>query len=83
MPGVERIDVRIEDLNDASVTALAGHPELVLQRRWRSATSYFDRMEREHPDELENGLAHLREMLAENRPPRWPGSCSLLSWRLP
>jgi ubiquinone/menaquinone biosynthesis C-methylase UbiE len=83
MPGVERIEVRIEDLNDASMTALAAHPELVLQKRWRSATSYFDRMEREHPDEFETGLAHLREMLAENRPPHWPGSCSLLRWHLP
>ena len=83
LPGVERIEIRIEDLQDASVTALAAHPELVLERHWRRATSYFDRLEREHPDELDVGLARLREMLAENHLPYWSGRCSLLAWRQP
>lgn len=83
LPGAPRIPVVFRDLEDASLAALAAHPELVLDHRWRRQTSYFERLERDHPDELRAGLARLREEVAAGRGPRARGGASVLAWTKP
>lgn len=83
LPGARRIPVVFRDLVDASLAALAAHPELVLDQHWRRQTSYFERLERDHPDELRAGLARLREAVAAGRAPRARGGASVLAWTKP
>jgi SAM-dependent methyltransferase len=59
LPGAQWRAVVFRDLKDASLAALASHPEKVLDERWRAQTSYFERLQREHPGELEAGLRRL------------------------
>jgi ubiquinone/menaquinone biosynthesis C-methylase UbiE len=79
----QRIPIVYKDMLDGSMAALLGHPELLLQRSWRTQTSFFERMERDHPDELRAGLAQLQQELAEGRAPRVSGGASLLAWVKP
>jgi ubiquinone/menaquinone biosynthesis C-methylase UbiE len=73
LPGAHRIEVVFRDLEDAALAALAAYPERVADPRWHRQTSFFERLERDHPDELGAGLARLREDLAAGRAPRRPG----------
>jgi ubiquinone/menaquinone biosynthesis C-methylase UbiE len=84
LPGAEVVRLLLADLEDGSLEVLAGHPRLVLEERWRRQTSYFERLERDHHDELNSGLKRLAEDLANGRAPRKkPGSATLIVWRKP
>jgi SAM-dependent methyltransferase len=80
LPGARRLDVVYRDLEDGSLAALSGHPERLVEPRWHRQTSYFDRLQRDHPDELRAGLARLRDDLAAGRAPNTPGHGTVLAW---
>jgi SAM-dependent methyltransferase len=80
LPGAHFMEFEFEDMEDASLAALSAEPERVLDAAERGATSYFERMRRDHPDELRAGLARLREDIAAGRAPRRAGTATLLSW---
>ncbi len=83
LPGARRLPIRYEDLQDASMAALLGHPELLLEHSWRSKTSFFERLARDHPDELEAGLARLALDVQKRQAPTAPGGASMIAWRKP
>jgi SAM-dependent methyltransferase len=83
LPGARLFDFRFEDMADASLAALSADPERVLAAAERGATSYFERLQRDHPDELQAGLARLREDIAAGRAPRRAGTATVLSWTKP
>ncbi len=60
----------------------------MLDPAWRRQTSYFEKLARDHPDELQAGLARLRADLAAGENPdervadaraRW-GDAAMLAW---
>jgi SAM-dependent methyltransferase len=83
LPGARRIEVVFRDLEDGSLAALAAHPEHIVDPAWNRQTSYFERLERDHPEELVAGLARLRAELAAGTAPRRPGLASVLAWAKP
>jgi SAM-dependent methyltransferase len=83
LPGATGEQIVVEDLEDASIAALASFPELVLQPDWRRQTSYFERLERDHPRELDAGLERLRRDLDAGSAPDRPGRASAISWVKP
>jgi len=83
LPGAKRVPVVFEDLEDGSLAALLGHPELLLQERQRAQMSYFERMRRDHPGELEAGLARLAADVKAGRAPTRPGRASVVAWVKP
>jgi demethylmenaquinone methyltransferase/2-methoxy-6-polyprenyl-1,4-benzoquinol methylase len=83
LPGARRLPLEFHDLEDASLAALAAHPEKLLEPRWRRQTSYFERLERDHPDELRAGLERLRAAVDRGEPPRSKGTASVLAWAKP
>jgi SAM-dependent methyltransferase len=80
LPGARLLDFEFEDTKDASLAALSADPERVLEAGERGATSYFERMQRDHPEELRAGLARLREDIAGGTAPRRAGTATVLSW---
>jgi SAM-dependent methyltransferase len=80
LPGARRHALTYDDLDDASCAALAAHPEKVLEERWRKQTSYFERLQRDHPDELREGLERLRWQLAAGCAPSRAAGASILVW---
>jgi SAM-dependent methyltransferase len=91
LPGAQTLRVEFGDLEDGSLSALQRRPELLLDPGWRRQTSYFEKLERRFPDELESGLAKLRADLdgGENPDQRvaaaraaW-GDAAVLAWRKP
>jgi SAM-dependent methyltransferase len=85
LPGARRMPVVYEDVQDGSMAAMLGHPELLLDGRRRAQTSYFERMERDHPQELQAGLTRLeRELRADDgSAPTRPGRASVVAWIKP
>jgi demethylmenaquinone methyltransferase/2-methoxy-6-polyprenyl-1,4-benzoquinol methylase len=83
LPQARWTQVTFEDMDDGSLAALSADPERVLAAGEAGATSYFERMARDHPDELEAGLARLREDIAQERAPRRAGTVTVLSWTKP
>jgi SAM-dependent methyltransferase len=83
LPGARAIPVVFGDLEDASLAALSRYPELLLEDRWRRQTSYFERLERDRPDELRAGLERLRTDIEAGRPPRGAGGATVLAWPKP
>jgi SAM-dependent methyltransferase len=85
LPGARRLPVVYEDLQDGSMAALLGHPELILDPERRAQTSYFERMERDHPEELRRGLQRLeRELNADDgSAPTRAGHATVLAWTKP
>jgi SAM-dependent methyltransferase len=83
LPGARRIEVVFRDLEDGSLAALSAYPEKLVDPRWHRQTSYFERLERDHPDELEAGLARLRADVAAGVAPRRPGLASVFAWVKP
>jgi SAM-dependent methyltransferase len=83
LPGAQWHLFALGDLADASLAALAAHPEKLLDECWRAQTSYFERLGRENPDELSAGLQRLAELLGGGDLPRRPGLASLLAWTKP
>ena len=80
LPGAERREIVLDDLTDASLAALATHPEKVLEPRWRTQTSYFERLQRDNPAELDAGLRQLASDVDAGRAPQRPGRGSILAW---
>ena len=83
LPGARRIPVVFRDLEDGSLAALSAYPEKIVDPAWYRQTSYFERLGRDHPDELAAGLARLRAELAAGTAPREPGLASVLAWVKP
>jgi ubiquinone/menaquinone biosynthesis C-methylase UbiE len=81
LPGAQRQEIVLDDLKDGTLAALAAHPEKVLEQQWRTQTSYFERLQRDHPAELEAGLRRLASDVAGGRAMRRPGRGSVLAWR--
>src|SRR3954463_4369569 len=82
-PGAGRMEVVFRALDAASLAALAAYPERLVDPAWHRQTSYFERLERDHPDELAAGLARLRAELEAGTAPRRPGLASVLAWGKP
>ena len=80
LPGSRPIEIVFRDLEDGSLGALAAHPEKLADPSWHRQTSYFERLQRDHAEELEAGLARLREDLAAGRAPTKPGRGTVLAW---
>ncbi len=85
LPGARRTPVVYEDVNDGSMAAMLGHPELLLDPKRRAQTSYFERMQRDHAEELRAGLERLeRELRAgDGSAPTQAGHASVLAWAKP
>jgi SAM-dependent methyltransferase len=83
LPGARLLDFQFRDMQDASLAALSADPERVLEAGESGATSYFERMQRDHPEELRAGLARLSEDIAAGRAPRRAGTATVLSWVKP
>jgi SAM-dependent methyltransferase len=83
LPGSELVVFQFKDMQDASLAALSADPERVLAAAQRRQTSFFERMQRDHPAELEAGLARLREDIAAGRAPRRAGTATVISWTKP
>jgi hypothetical protein len=85
LPGARRIPLVYEDLRDGSMAALLGYPELLLEPQRRSQTSFFERMERDHPRELRAGLRRIeRELRAgDGSAPTRSGRASIVAWVKP
>ncbi len=80
LPGARRLPFSYTDLEDATVAAMASRPEKILEEGWREQTSFFERMGRDHPEELERGLRTLRAQLDAGRAPTGAGRASVLAW---
>lgn len=83
LSGAEHAELVLDDMADASMAALCSRPDLMLDPAWRSQTSYFERMERDHPGELAAGLAQLEREVANGRAQSEAGRATLISWRKP
>jgi demethylmenaquinone methyltransferase/2-methoxy-6-polyprenyl-1,4-benzoquinol methylase len=83
LPGARRIEVVFRDLEDGSLAALSAYPEKIVEPEWHRQTSYFERLGRDHPDELAAGLARIRAELAEGVAPNEPGLASVIAWVKP
>jgi SAM-dependent methyltransferase len=80
LPGARRIELVFRDLQDASLAALSAFPDKVLDPAWRAQTSYFERLARDHPDELTAGLVRLRADIEAGNPPQGQGTATVLAW---
>lgn len=78
LPGAEVERLVLADPRDVSLAALCGRPDLMLEPRHRRQTSYFERMERDHPEELAAGLRRLQQELDEGRAPATAGTATFL-----
>jgi hypothetical protein len=67
-------------MQDASLAALSADPDRVLEAAERGETSYFERMSRDHPEELRAGVARLREDIVAGRAPKRAGTATVCSW---
>jgi ubiquinone/menaquinone biosynthesis C-methylase UbiE len=83
LPGARRIEVAFRDLDDGSLAALSAFPEHLVEPSWHRQTSFFERLARDHPAELEAGLARVRAELAAGTAPREPGLATVLAWAKP
>jgi SAM-dependent methyltransferase len=83
LPGAQLIPFTFTDMEDASLAALSADPERVLEAAETGATSYFERLQRDHTDDLETGIARLRADIAAHRAPRRAGTATVLSWTKP
>jgi ubiquinone/menaquinone biosynthesis C-methylase UbiE len=83
LPGAYVAPLWFEDLSDGSIGALCAFPEAVLDSERRRQTSFFEYLEREHPEELETGLKTLEGWLESGRsrsaPRRGPDSVTAVS----
>ena len=80
LPGSTMVEFQFEDLEDRSMAALSADPERLVEAAEQGHTSYFERMGRDHPEELRAGLARLREDIATGRAPRRAGTATVLGW---
>lgn len=68
-PGLSLTPYRYDDLGDGSLAALCRRPALLLDPGRRSQTSFFERLEREDPEELASGLERLQRDLEAGADP--------------
>ena len=80
LPGAQFSVFELTDLEDASLAALSAEPERVLEAAARGDTSYFERLQRDHPEDLQAGLARLRGDIAAGLAPRRPGTATIVRW---
>jgi SAM-dependent methyltransferase len=80
LPGARVIPFELKDVEDGSLAALSADPELLLRAGQRGDTSYFERIRRDHPAELQAGLERLRHDILTGDAPRRPGTGTVLSW---
>jgi SAM-dependent methyltransferase len=83
LPGARLFSFELRDASDASLAALSAHPERLPEAAERGDTSYFERLRRDHPEELRAGLDRLRDDIAAGRVPRRAGTATILSWTKP
>jgi SAM-dependent methyltransferase len=83
LSGARLFTFEFEDMQDASLAALSAEPERMLVAAERGETSYFERMHRDHADELREGIARLREDIAAGRAPKRTGTATIVSWTKP
>jgi demethylmenaquinone methyltransferase/2-methoxy-6-polyprenyl-1,4-benzoquinol methylase len=83
LPGARLMPFEFADMEDASLAALSADPKRVLEAAETGATSYFERMARDHPDELRAGIGRLRDDIAAGRAPHHAGTATVLSWTKP
>ncbi len=83
LPGAELVDFEFHDLADGSLAALSADPERVVAAGEHAATSFFERMQRDHPAELSAGLKRLRADTAAGSAPRRAGTGTVLRWTKP
>ncbi len=83
LPGARLVEFEFGDLRDASLAALSADPQRVLVAAESGATSYFERMQRDHPQELRDGIERLRADIAARRAPHRPGTATVLAWTKP
>jgi demethylmenaquinone methyltransferase/2-methoxy-6-polyprenyl-1,4-benzoquinol methylase len=83
VPGARHLEVHFRDLEDGSLAALQAYPEKIVEPEWHRQTSFFERLARDHPDELAAGLARIRAELADGTAPNEPGLASVLAWVKP
>jgi ubiquinone/menaquinone biosynthesis C-methylase UbiE len=69
LPGAHVTPLRFDDFEDASLAALSRGPERVLEAGRAGRTSFFGRLRRDAPDELERGLTALERDIAAGRRP--------------
>jgi SAM-dependent methyltransferase len=83
LPGARMVSLKFRDLHDANLAALSAEPERLIEAAQRGQTSYFERMQRDHAEELSAGLARIKEDIDSGRIPRDSGTATLLSWTKP
>ncbi|HEY1521396.1 MAG TPA: class I SAM-dependent methyltransferase [Solirubrobacteraceae bacterium] len=83
LPGADTVRFEFGDLQDANLAALSTRPERLIEAAQRGDTSYFERMRRDHPEELRVGLAAIKEDIDSARIPRRSGTATLLTWTKP
>ena len=83
LPGAQTASLEFHDLKDANLAALSTDPERLIEAAQRGRTSYFERMQRDHAEELSAGLARIKEEIDSGRIPRDSGTATLLSWTKP
>ena len=89
LPGSTVIPVWFDDLSDASIATLCAFPEAMLDPGLRRQTSFFGRLERDHPSQLQAGLTPLRSWLGSGRRPEQEraeargrlGDASVIAWQ--
>jgi hypothetical protein len=79
VPGARVIPVVWRDLEDGSLAALGAFPEKLLDPSWHRQTSYFERLQRDHPEELQAGLRRLEADVEAGTAPREPGRGTVLA----
>ncbi len=83
LPTATLLKVEYRDTRDGSLAAMTTHPELILDASRRSQTSFFERMQRDHPEELADGLNRLARDLSSGKLEGRADGGSLLSWTKP
>lgn len=83
LPGASTVSLQFTDLTDANLAALSTQPERLIEAAQRGDTSYFERMRRDHPEELRAGLNRIKEDINSGRIPRHSGTATLLTWTKP
>lgn len=80
LPEARFSPLELTDMEDASLAALSADPERVLEAAGRGDTSYFERLQRDHPEKFRDGLARLRDDIAADRARRRAGTATIVSW---
>jgi ubiquinone/menaquinone biosynthesis C-methylase UbiE len=83
LPGAVVARFDFADLQDANLAALSTRPDRLIEAAERGDTSYFERMQRDHPEELRAGLARIKEDIDSGRIPTHSGTATLLTWTKP